>query len=374
MKVYLFVLLNILLYVGIIALLKPVLRRRTVGKKNVRIACLLILAFCLFAYWGGDYIHYREIIHEYVKGGYTHMEPFYRSICDLVGDRYLLFRLIVWGLALILLLKTFSSNLYIDFSLQLLIFSMLYLPYFSYARASLAMASLFYGCVLFQRSTDKRSVILFLISFAFIIGSFFFHKTALLGIVIVLVSLIPFRINKLTLTVLLLSYPVVLFIIKQVFGEIMLMDGFSDDSLLDIHAAQSYINDVGEGGQGGIGANIEILLKRVCSFLVVFLFVISCWTDRFKGFPTTIQVFGKCLFMFLVVAFAFAFNSEIASSTFSTRIMYYSYIPSAIFVAYCYTINYKKKLCKAIMYIGVIAVMYSLLYSLYVNYVLGAVA
>ena len=201
------ILLDIVIYIAIYFLLRGALRDKAVPKNNYFFACLLILIFCIYPAWGGDYFHYRESFFSIKQNGYTNMEIPYQYIIKNIADTYFQFRLMVWGVALLLLYYT-QKSLPVPLVLCSVIFCLLFLPRFSYARVSLAMSMTYFGLVVLL---NKKTRINYIIGFAIIGASYFFHKSALFGIAVSVISfLLASSLNKRTVNIFALLYLVLM--------------------------------------------------------------------------------------------------------------------------------------------------------------------
>ena len=102
--------------------------RCTKEKKRISrsLFIVLITIFCLFSFWGGDWFHYQYGFEHVAE--ITHMEPVYLWLYTH-SHSYLLFRIIVWGSAVFLLLRAFK-RLQINNDVAIAFFSMASTPFF----------------------------------------------------------------------------------------------------------------------------------------------------------------------------------------------------------------------------------------------------
>ena len=93
-----------------------------------------------------DWFAYQRIVKDYdfTPGAYHHMEPIYGFIIRIVNRNYLLFRIIVWGGAFLLVGLTFK-RFEINQNVSIFLLVTAFLLTFNYARATLAMACYYYG-------------------------------------------------------------------------------------------------------------------------------------------------------------------------------------------------------------------------------------
>ena len=74
-----------------------------VGNRNLTI--ILMFIFVLFSFWGADWFHYYRVFDELKIGGRTTIEEVYTWIAQNLSPNYLVFRFVIWGSSLCLLLK-----------------------------------------------------------------------------------------------------------------------------------------------------------------------------------------------------------------------------------------------------------------------------
>ena len=160
---------------------------------------MLFLLVCLFAvcsFYNGDYFHYEQVVRNVLPFSERFgLEDFYGYLINFTHHNYLLFRIVVWGGAL--LLVVFIAKLY-DASIYGVIYFLfaLYMSTFDYSRASLGMAVYFMGLSVF---TNKTNVILKLLGLVVIVSSYFFHRS--IAILIVLTVFIYQSIDILSLLI-----------------------------------------------------------------------------------------------------------------------------------------------------------------------------
>ena len=143
----LLVLSNLAIILFIYILLKPSMTE-PFGVISFRrnLSVLLMFLFFLFSFWGADWFHYA-IEYQIAKDGIyiSNLETVYQFFAS-VSSNYLIFRLLIWGPALILILRLFSK-VSVSTDLALFFFGSIWIIWFGYARVSLALAMMFYGVV-----------------------------------------------------------------------------------------------------------------------------------------------------------------------------------------------------------------------------------
>lgn len=164
-----------------------------------------ILLFCIYNKTEGDYFHYKglvEMLSAYPNSR-THLEYPYRWLISILGNNYFLFRLSVWGLAFLFLLKILSLNK-LKNNIGLFSFILIGLIAFAYVRASVGITMFYLGYTLLYKE-DRKFFDVF--GGVILIGtSYFFHSSIVLLIVIA-VGLFIVRMNKYTIILSFLALP-----------------------------------------------------------------------------------------------------------------------------------------------------------------------
>lgn len=167
------------------------------NRKTFVFSWLLMLLFCLFAYWDTDYFSFRV-------GFYTSLsdfrDPLYYYLSKISFNSYTIFRFYIWGGALLLLVKT-VQRLHINRNMCAFVFSIFFLLIFSYARVSLGMAMYFYGLSFLLVPNKNRTIASYIWGVIFVGCSYFGHRSMLLPILFT--PLIFLKFNKYTIAILL---------------------------------------------------------------------------------------------------------------------------------------------------------------------------
>ena len=280
-----------------------------------------ILIFCLFDKCGGDYFHYQEQVHDlYIYTGLgTGLEKVYVWLVGQIGYSYFLFRLAVWGSALLcyrLLMR------YLDYSGldAVWVFLLVLLVNFSYARVSLGLVIFFNGYV--RLCEPKKKMDRFW-GLCFLVASCFFHKTIVILLLLSCFSCI--KLNKYLIACLLILFPVLVFIMNRYVGDLVLM-------LEAGSASAHYLNQDAESQ--GLAARLQDFLRFAP--IVVFLFLLA---KEYFNAETNEQLpkFIKRLFVLvLVILYASSVLSflNVGSSAISYRIRNMCLLPVTILLIY----------------------------------------
>ncbi len=359
--------LNIFLYFSILILLWPYIRKyATKSSSAAAWGTALMVLFCVFSFWDTDYFHYLSRFDWLHNGNLdASMEEIYTWIAER-SSSYSIFRLFVWG-ASIFFCYILAHNLKIPYGLFLLFLAGGFITKFSYGRVTLAMAILFVG-LSFITSTIYPRVLKLIIGFSLIGCSFFFHKSAPFGIAIATASIFAYLINKTTLKIYLIAYPILILIFGFLVAHILQFSP-TDESAFNISAAQNYLNH--ERQSSGIGALLGNALAWSPYYLTVWLFCKCVFRGIFRNFSYRMKVFGTAAFLTTSIATLFAFDLGANTYTYFYRFLFFAMIPSAVFLTQCSKNRIYPKFVFRTLCIAAFGVSYQLLYSFYLS-VLGA--
>lgn len=362
---------NILFLLFLFFFLKSALSSGYTSEKKVKKTYFLIFIFCLFSFWGTDWFGYLYYYQLMIEGGVEHipMEDIYILLMDILPS-YLLFRTVVWGGAILLLAKTIS-NLQLNKGLFLFFFCAISLIWFSYTRATLAMSFLYCGLsylIKAQRGYGNK-LIYYLIGVALIIISFFFHKSAAIGIVAIVIAILVHRIGpKKGLILFFVAYPFLIIAIRSVFPEFVNELIADETSMFNEYAVAGSSHLENKNSIQGLGIILQHFFERLPLYLMIYIsyIVLKNGFRLQKG----IDLIMITLCSMVLVASIFAFDLGMNTQTLYVRMMRYAQIPLCI----CLTYLYEHKLCPALTKwtytLGIISCAYTTSYMLY-NIIVG---
>lgn len=182
------------------------------------IGCLL---FCLYNKTEGDYFHYQEYLKEINSSRIKEpvFEAPYMFLASIVGDNYFLFRLLIWGGAL-LVFRRILKIVGLENSMTVSIFILFTLIAFAYGRVAFALSVFYLGFVCYYLGMQYCNSLKLFAGILLIAISFFFHKSAFFLIVLYL-SLLLFRLSKLRMILLVLAIPIGVYAVNISLGEIL---------------------------------------------------------------------------------------------------------------------------------------------------------
>lgn len=301
-----------------------------------------MLLFSLTSFVDEDFFHYHELMSEY--GGHVideddvGIEVVYQYLIYFVGGDYFLFRLAVWGSALVvtvLAARRFNVNVYNTLFVVFAGFIMI----FSYARASLAMAVFALGvamvCVA-SEGREKGKNLRMILGLLVLASSFYFHRSMLPVIAVAICwVLIPYKewLAKHSLWLFPILVAIFSFVITTAFEELaVLANSWNDDESGTLDKMEHYRTMT--SAKSNINGYITLVLKY-SSFYVPF-FVIS---NLFRSERTLQTVDKRGLWLYLVLFLMMTLATSFLFVGFDSSVLFYRYIymvfiPLSILVAY----------------------------------------
>ena len=359
---------DLFLWGVIVLILSPALKYPYKLIKSRRVfGILLILLFCIFPFWGGDYFHYKDSFDIIKMGGYTHLEAMYSWLILNVVDDYSIFRLIIWGFALTLLFLAYK-RVGQNFDQALYYFAALYLPWFSYARASLAMACILLGITFLVKPIRRFKIMSMIMGVTMVGGAIFFHKSAIVGMVAVLATFFvsDTKRNKIILTILL--YPIAVYFIAKAMDYYMMMD-FSFDEETNIFVSERKRDRFLSGSGGfrfrGLGATIGDILNRGSMLLMPICFVYFAVKGYYQKLTKIEKYFGAYVLCIVLLAVGFILTTGYSTQILFYRTLFYAYPANAVFLSAIKSRNEIKGLPNVIYWMGFAGSAYVLLYATY---------
>lgn len=357
---------NLLLWVIIMLVLRPALTPpHRLSNTRRWWGILLILIFCLFPFWGGDYFHYLEIFNDMKQGYDSSIESFYKWLIINVTNRYVGFRLIVWGIALLLLFSAYKRCEQ-AFDLSLFYFAALYLPWFSYARASLAMACVIFGATLLTDTTQKANFLSILLGLFIIGSSIFFHKSAILGILTIGVAYILKDLKKSGILLLFFLLPLAFYIISYLLNLYVGLAIEPDSEYLFSEGKIDYYL-MSEKGPSGPGLIISNILNQTPNLLILIVFLIMVFNDDITELNNREKLISTYAVCIILIAISLKFIKTFYTDTLFYRTLYYAYPANAVLLMSIKSRNKVTRWNKIIFLIGIIGSAYALMYSVYLS-------
>lgn len=329
------------------------------GRKKYRLYLLLIIIACVFSYTG-DYYHYYDIFERVKKIGglQTHLEEIYQYSFTLSNGEYYIWRLIIWGTSIFMITAT-ARILKLNPVLLWFVFLSYGIIFFVNGRVSLAMSMMFFGTVLMV-SENSNPIIRF-IGIILIASSFYFHKSALFGIGVILLSLICYKINKYTIGLCLLIFPLLIVLFQSILGDLLSLQNYGDN--LALSSGQNYMNR--EEADKGLGRSIQTYLLWI-DFVLWFCLIFRTVKNKvYQKWHFSKRIFVNFSFFTLLISSLFFFDLGASTRLLQLRFAEFAYLPSAVLIASCKQIRFSNKLTKWIIFISIAQTSYNYIYQLY---------
>jgi hypothetical protein len=281
-------------------------------------AFFLIIMACI----DGDWFHYQEMVQDYdfLEGAHNYGEPIYGYIISLVNKNYLLFRIVVWGGALVLTcfaFKRFEVNLNIALFFLIAVF----LVKFNYARSTLGMASCCLGASFLIKPNKSLFLINILFAALFFWAAYEFHHSVLILVLLSIVTIYLPVDKPIIVVIVLLAMPFLASLLKDIF---VLVDQLDNEYITD--KIERYL-DKSTGPASFMGIVSGVINYGVFAIpILADTFVIS--RNRARVSSSMIRLY-RLIICTTILALSFAFM-ELESTVFIYRILFMSFIPLSI--------------------------------------------
>lgn len=362
----------LVLYTFIYFLLRPAkMYPYTLPKKRYVFSIVLIIVLCLFYFTVSDWFQYHIEFEEAIMGSNTHMESFYEWLAADVTHNYIVWRLLVWGSALFLILIT-VKKMPVPPALFLLVFVIMMFTRFAYTRTALAYSIMYLGCMLIFDSNRKKSAALKVFAFALIVSSYFFHKSALFGIVMISIALVIKKVDWKIMLIVVLMIPLLLYIMRNQITQFLMMDFESSESDFGeyMNIGQTYMENQRRQIISISGIIHDILLRGPVIIMAGVCFI----QGNNSSIPKEITFFMKLNILMVIAAFVCRFNLGANTYVMFYRFLGYAVLPATFCFSYLYSNKYYPKLLNVIYFWAALGAFYELIYSVYVRYVNGAIS
>lgn len=324
----------------------------------------LILIFCLFPFWGGDYYHYRDS-YEVVRAGWiNHYEEVYIWVINNLTFSYTSFRLVVWGFALSILFWAYK-RIGVNYDLILFFFGAVSLLRFSYARASVAMAILILGLTFLYKPIKKGRFLSIVIGSIITCSAVFFHRSSVIGIAAIAISFFLINNSKWKVFAIALAIPFLSAIVSYMLSGILDMSFESYDAVLE-NKIENYLAN--EEAQRGIAVKIINFTMQVAMYISAFSYLYLVLNGSYNRFSQIEKALASYLFVVMMISIGLSLDLTHETSIISTRTSFYAMPANAVFLMSMKSHGTNTKLFKLAYYFGIAYVLFSLLYSTYMGY------
>ena len=325
---------------------------------------LFFIILSVFLDPGGDFLNYLKLYNNYNQTHIErHLEPYYTWLIDVLPKNFYIWRLFVWGPAIILwmvILKHLKLNPHLSFILLLTI------PLYNFvgARQQMGFSFLYLGmaiCLYKNYNTLKISTR----SFNIIVGliliglSLFFHKSMILYLSVFLIALIPFK--RKTIVISLILFPIIwslLNVLVEFFiSNIMAFDAAGQDHAERFVDAENKIETTLYGW-------IRIFIDKIPIWVLLYLSIKKVF---FSKQPIKIPYFFKVILKmtYILIYFYALFIGKDVSKFLGPRFWDAALIPLSIFLAYFLFNEKRNKILNFTLLLLVVGKLYTFFYSFY---------
>ncbi|MBR2629785.1 MAG: EpsG family protein [Alistipes sp.] len=330
---------------------------------------IVIILFCVFAFWDPDYYHYKEALNDTnmyysFADQQTKLEIMYLWLYDFCSRNYLLFRTIVWGGAY-LLFMIMAKKIGAYDNLTFALFIILFLLMFSYARVSLGMVTLFLGAILL--ASTKHNLLRIIFAAALLLLCYHSHKS-----MIVPLCLLPLCFIKLNRCIWPFIVMIVIFLVVYYSDFITVTLFENTDASNEADQLQETIQIAGvynENSQA-ISVGLGLLLQRVVQYTSIIVPLILMFKKEIYQYLQN-NIECRVLYNSALLIVVVAMSMGVLTSLFSAlcyRFLYMAYIPIILLTSVLYRQKYfSEKQLSIIVALAGFCVWYRLLYATYLT-------
>lgn len=312
-----------------------------------------LLLFALTSFVGADFFHYYENMVEYKNQAFGDqergLEAFYQYLIYYTNGNYFLFRLVVWGssLALIILAaRKFGASAYSTLFIILAGFIVIY----SYARATLAMSVCTLGIVLICVAHERSKGFLLLLKVLgalILLSSVHLHRSMAPVILIMLVcSVLPLKKGWTKQS--LYWFPVLVAIIAVLLrfsiAELLSLANSYDDESGTLEKLDLY-STANNNSESNLNGYVSLIFGYA-TFYVPFFLIARTYSKA----DNLNMITPKGLMLYRCVYFIFVFATSLLFIGANSNIMFYRYlymafIPLSILIAHSRSIGVLNDRC-----------------------------
>lgn len=318
---------------------------------------ILIFILSVWGYSDWDYWGYKSIVTRIIQTKREiHIEPLYTWLA-LWLKNYTLWRIVIWSLATIFMIKT-VLKLPVNKTTTLFFITIIYVLHFYKLRNALGFSLIFWGLTLVTLS--PRHLFKQLLGLMFIAVSYFFHSSMIFTILLLGCCFIKY--NKFWINISLIAWPFLISLVsilihKLASGTLTL----SDDSMGVAERATHYASSQDLGKTTTFGM-LRIALDNFALLFSLFYMTKRFVYDKIKS-PKIIRYFFQIWFAAAYVAYLFAFQES--SNWIFVRINTMGFFPMAIVLGWYFGMYKRNKPQRIILTFCTLSFLYSIFYIVY---------
>lgn len=316
---------------------------------NSKLPWILLLLVCLTYIWDTDYYSYMI---DYVNGLETtgNKEKLYYYLCQITTPYYIIFRLIIWGTAILLYYHT-CKRLEIQPYVGIYVLICFFLTLFAYGRVNLAM-TLYYCGFSYLIKPGNNKLLSYIFGITVLSSSFFAHRSFLPVIVITPLFFIP--LNKGTISLLFLSTPLITLAIKYLFS------GFLNESIQMDSSFESFQSSA----ERAVNSGFEERNWKSLAMIAVrnYSFYIPCIYILFKLFISRSRIYIEeylkplvmCISVIIIISICLQYGLDsFETGTMAKRYLFMSGIGECLLLSNLYTnCNINESILNRLIFLG----------------------
>ncbi len=334
-------------------------KQRYTPSVHYAVALILITLYSVFGYCDNDFYYYWRLYIDIKRTGFDeHMEPIYIWMIHNLSWEYFSWRLEVWGGAAILMLLT-VRRLEINIRYATCFIALFYLiASFSYLRGSLGISIMFLGYSYITKPL-KNKQFSFLLGVAIIAASYFFHRSMLVSIAMLAITL--FKLRKSFVYISVALFPILTVAVERLIAYIVVadLDSFGEDMQIGSRMQGYAAGEAADYNTNGLIQNTIKLAPIVLSLIYIVRKVV------FKNYKLPTHIYTLFIYWYWMTYVAFLFFSQETSKWLFERFMCMSYFPMAIVLAYYYSHNKQTHYSRILMLLALFFCVFRLSYVLY---------
>lgn len=309
---------------------------------------ILTVVFCVYAFYDTDYFTFGR---DYTKGLENFRDPLYYYISKISFGSYTIFRLLIWGIAVVLVYKIFKK-FNIQSNIAIFIFATFSLLIFSYARASLGMSLYYYGLtfILFNKNNRPENIIFCILLF---ILSFWAHRS--MALLIIITPVIYISLNKKSMFLIFIIGILALYILNNLFIDLIFSQ--LDDNTSVGHSANRYKALENEVEMNWKFKLTSYLNKATYIISVIYLGLMFVKQNFRNTCDINIKRLYNIVLFTFIISMIFLLNDMQGLYVIGYRFLYMTGIPICIILAYLYKHKIIKR--RTIYWLLICPVLYS---------------
>ena len=292
---------------------------------------IIVTLFSVFALGEWDTYYYHGLYDKMVfLNRKYHVEDFYFWLIQKIPFNYYVWRLVIWGSAVLLMIWTFKLNRLKNECIGL-VFALVLIQQFSFTRASLGVAMLLFSISIFV-NVKKANKVYYAIALAGCVASYFLHKSMPLFLLMSVLALCP--INKATFWALVIAFPILRVVIIP-FVMDFISSGYLNENTTEF--AEAYLN------LDRIEINYKGLIQSIIKYAPIytaFYILVKEYVFKKTYLPTNIRLFFHLAFILFYISSLFL--GQETSNFVASRTEHVMFFPLTIVLVYYMTTTYKR--------------------------------